>query len=48
MKVLLSGASGNLGEQIRKSCDFDVTPIHRDDWSDTSKFQGGCLHSLSL
>ncbi|MCF8057810.1 MAG: SDR family oxidoreductase [Bacteriovoracaceae bacterium] len=32
MKVLLSGPNGNLGSQIKKHAQFEILPIHREEW----------------
>lgn len=32
MKVILTGASGNLGKHIQKNANFDILPINRDNW----------------
>ena len=37
MKVLLTGASGNLGQHIQKCADFEITPLTRDNASQLEK-----------
>lgn len=33
MKILLTGATGNLGQELRRRADFEIVPIGRDDWA---------------
>lgn len=32
MKIILTGASGNLGQRIQKASKFDIFPVSRNDW----------------